>query len=72
MLVLSLSFLMAITFDALMLGFAIAFELRGQAKVLLEKQFRAKKKRDTACAPHLSWTAQHALFDRLKIRLRAA
>jgi len=40
-----------------MLGFAIAFELRGQAKILLEKQFRAKKKRDTAAAPHLSWTA---------------
>jgi hypothetical protein len=48
---------LAITFDALMLGFAIAFELRGQAKILLEKQFRAKKKRDTAAAPHLSWTA---------------
>jgi len=39
----------AITFGALMLGLAIAFELGGQAaaKILLEEQFRAKKKRDT-------------------------
>lgn len=33
-------------FGALMLGLAIAFGLGGQAKILLEEQFRAKKKRD--------------------------
>ena len=45
----------AITFGALMLGFPIAFGLRGQAaaKILLEEQFRAKKKRDIDAAPHL-------------------
>jgi hypothetical protein len=45
----------AITFGALMLGLAIAFGLGGQAaaKILLEEQFRAKKKRDTDAAPHL-------------------
>ena len=39
----------AIAFDALMLGLAIAFGLGVQAaaKILLEEQFRAKKKRDT-------------------------
>ena len=40
-------------FGALMLGLAIAFGLGGQAKILLEEQFRAKKKRDTDAAPHL-------------------
>jgi hypothetical protein len=45
----------AITFGALMLGLAIAFGLGGKdaARVLLEEQFRAKKKRDTDAAPHL-------------------
>jgi hypothetical protein len=45
----------AITFGALMLGLAIAFGLGGQtaARILLEEQFRAKKKRETDAAPHL-------------------
>ena len=45
----------AITFGALMLGLAIAFGMGGRdaAKILLEEQFRAKKKRDTDAAPHL-------------------
>lgn len=46
----------AITFGALMLGLAIAFGLGGRdaAKVLLEEQFRARKKaRDSDAAPHL-------------------
>ena len=45
----------AITFGALMLGLAIAFGLGGKdaARILLEEQFRAKKKRDTDAAPHL-------------------
>ena len=45
----------AITFGALMLGLAIAFGLGGKdaARVLLEEQFRAKKKRDPDAAPHL-------------------
>ena len=45
-------------FGALMLGLAIAFGLGGQAKILLEEQFRAKKKRDTDAAPHL-WLDGH-------------
>ncbi|HEY6617350.1 MAG TPA: hypothetical protein VIZ32_22640 [Vicinamibacterales bacterium] len=48
----------AIMFGALMLGLAIAFGLGGQAKILLEEQFRAKKKRDTDAAPHL-WLDGH-------------
>jgi len=45
----------AITFGALMLGLAIAFGLGGKdaARLLLEEQFRAKKKRDPDAAPHL-------------------
>lgn len=46
----------AITFGALMLGLAIAFGLGGRdaAKMLLEEQFRARKKaRDSDAAPHL-------------------
>ena len=45
----------AITFGALMLGLAIAFGLGGRdaARLLLEDQFRAKKKPDTDAAPHL-------------------
>jgi hypothetical protein len=50
----------AITFGALMPGLAIAFGLGGQAaaKILLEEQFRARKKRDTDAAPHL-WLDGH-------------
>jgi hypothetical protein len=38
-----------------MLGLAIAFGLGGRdaAKQLLERQFQAKKERDTDAAPHL-------------------
>jgi small-conductance mechanosensitive channel len=45
----------AITFGAVMLGLAIAFGLGGRdaAKQLLERQFQAKKERDTDAAPHL-------------------
>jgi hypothetical protein len=49
---------LAITFGAFMLGFCNCVRAaRGQAKILLEKQIRAKKKRDTTAVPHLSWTA---------------
>ena len=38
----------------MLVGRAIAFGLGGQAaKILLEEQFRAKKKRVTDAAPHL-------------------
>ena len=45
----------AITFGAVMLGLAIAFGLGGRdaARQLLERQFQAKKERDTDAAPHL-------------------
>jgi hypothetical protein len=45
-------------FGALMLGVAMAFGLGGQAKILLEEQFRAKKKRDTDATLHL-WLDGH-------------
>lgn len=47
-------------FGALMLGLAIAFGLGGQAKILLEEQFRAKKSAIPTPLRIFGWTATTA------------